>query len=151
MFLDDVFVPDDCVVGEVDGGWRLARTTLANERVAMGGGSSFGAEVEALLRIASERGADLHRLGELIASGLVVSLMDQFGTDPSVRKLVGVRHRQDVAEATLDVYGADGALADVAADAIHSFLMTRCLSIAGGTSQILLSLAAERVLGLPRT
>ena len=36
VFLDDVFVPDDCVVGEVDGGWRLARTTLANERVAMG-------------------------------------------------------------------------------------------------------------------
>lgn len=38
VFLDDVFVPDDCVVGEVNGGWRLARTTLANERVAIGGG-----------------------------------------------------------------------------------------------------------------
>ena len=35
VFLDDVFVPDDCVVGEVDDGWKLARTTLANERVAM--------------------------------------------------------------------------------------------------------------------
>jgi alkylation response protein AidB-like acyl-CoA dehydrogenase len=86
-----------------------------------------------------------------VAGGLVVTLMDQLGTDPSVRKLVGVRHRQEVAEATLDAYGADGALADVAADAIHTFLMTRCLSIAGGTSQILLTLAAERVLGLPRT
>ena len=37
VFLDDVFVPDECVVGELNGGWRLARTTLANERVAMGG------------------------------------------------------------------------------------------------------------------
>ena len=35
VFLDDVFVPDDCLVGEVDDGWKLARTTLANERVAM--------------------------------------------------------------------------------------------------------------------
>ncbi|MET0237309.1 MAG: acyl-CoA dehydrogenase [Kibdelosporangium sp.] len=151
VFLDDVFVPADCVVGALGEGWKLARTTLANERVAMGAGSSFGPEVEDLLRIAAERGADPQRLGELLAAGLVVSLMDQFGTDPSVRKLVGVRHRQEVAEATLDVHGADGALADVAADAIHSFLLTRCLSIAGGTSQILLTLAAERVLGLPRT
>ena len=40
VFLDDVFVPDDCVVGEVDDGWKLARTTLANERVAMAGRTS---------------------------------------------------------------------------------------------------------------
>ena len=37
VFLDGVFVPDECVVGEVDGGWKLARTTLSNERVAMAG------------------------------------------------------------------------------------------------------------------
>jgi alkylation response protein AidB-like acyl-CoA dehydrogenase len=40
-----VFVPDDCVVGELGEGWKLTRTTLANERVAMGSGSSFGTEV----------------------------------------------------------------------------------------------------------
>ncbi|WP_460444182.1 acyl-CoA dehydrogenase family protein, partial [Amycolatopsis cihanbeyliensis] len=49
VFLHEVFVPDDCVVGEVDGGWRLARTTLASERVALAGGSSVGDGVEALL------------------------------------------------------------------------------------------------------
>ena len=48
VFLDDVFVPDDCVVGEVDGGWRLARTTLANERVAMAAAGS-GSSVERAL------------------------------------------------------------------------------------------------------
>ncbi|SMD09703.1 acyl-CoA dehydrogenase [Kibdelosporangium aridum] len=149
VFLDGVFVPDDCVVGQPGDGWKLTRTTLANERVAMGSSSSFGAEVENLLSKAA--GADPEKLGALVAGGLVVSLMDQFGTDPSVRKLVGVRHRQAVAEAVLDSYGAEGALADVAADAIHSFLVTRCLSIAGGTTQILSTLAAERVLGLPRT
>jgi alkylation response protein AidB-like acyl-CoA dehydrogenase len=150
VFLDDVHVPDSCVVGELGDGWRLTRTTLANERVAMGGGSSFGVEVEELLALAGQRDADPERLGALVADGLVVSLMDHLAVDPSVRKLVGVRHRQEVAEMALEVYGPEGALADVAGDAIHQFLMTRCLSIAGGTSQILMTLAAERVLGLPR-
>ena len=39
VFFDDVFVPDDCLVGAEHDGWRAARTTLANERVFMGGGS----------------------------------------------------------------------------------------------------------------
>jgi alkylation response protein AidB-like acyl-CoA dehydrogenase len=42
VFLDECFVPDDCVVGQVDGGWRLARTTLANERVSLSSDSAFG-------------------------------------------------------------------------------------------------------------
>ena len=50
VFLDDVFVPDDCVVGEVDGGWKLARTTLANERVAMAG-SHLGDSPERAVRL----------------------------------------------------------------------------------------------------
>ena len=40
MFFTDVFVPDDCLVGEPGDGWRLARTTLGNERVSMGTGLS---------------------------------------------------------------------------------------------------------------
>ena len=42
VFLSDVFVPDDCVIGDVNDGWRAARTTLENERVSMGSGASFG-------------------------------------------------------------------------------------------------------------
>jgi len=68
-----------------------------------------------------------------------------------VRKLLGVAHRQAVAETALALAGVQGAAADGrAAEAVDSFLLTRCLSIAGGTSQILLSLVAERLLGLPR-
>ena len=48
VFLDDVFVPDDCVIGDVNGGWGLARITLANERVSMSSGSTFGIGVESL-------------------------------------------------------------------------------------------------------
>ena len=57
-----------------------------------------------------------------------------------MRKLVGVAHRQAVAETALTLCGPDGAATDgAAADAVHEFLLTRCLSIAGGTTQILLS------------
>ncbi|GDY28980.1 acyl-CoA dehydrogenase [Gandjariella thermophila] len=167
VFLDGVFVPDGNVVGEVNGGWRLARTTLANERVAMGGGSSLGDGLERVLDLARRRGVAgdagvAERLGALVAEAIVVGLLDLRATlrrlggqDPgpesSVRKLVGVRHRQAVAETALDLAGPDGAAADEGTGAlVHDFLLSRCLSIAGGTTQILLTLAGERILGLPR-
>jgi hypothetical protein len=65
--------------------------------------------------------------------------------------LLGVAHRQAVAETSLALCGPEGAAADgSAAEPLHEFLLSRCLSIAGGTTQILLSVVAERVLGLPR-
>ncbi|KOV86768.1 acyl-CoA dehydrogenase family protein [Nocardia sp. NRRL S-836] len=153
VFLDEVFVPDDCVVGAVNDGWRLARTTLANERVAMGRGSSLGEALEQVLAAGPEPS---ERLGVLVAEGLAVSLLDlraglrqlhgqEPGPESSVRKLVGVRHRQDVAEFAVEL---DGGL--VHSDQVHEFLLTRCLSIAGGTTQVLMNLAGERILGLPR-
>jgi alkylation response protein AidB-like acyl-CoA dehydrogenase len=163
VFLDDVFVPDDCVVGEVDGGWPLARTTLANERVAIGGGSSLGEGVERLLSLAADLDDGAReRIGFLVAQGLSVSLVDLRATqrqldgrgpgpESSVCKLVGVRQRQDVAEAALELLGPAGAAIDEATSpAVHEFLLTRCLSIAGGTTQVLLNLVGERILGLPR-
>ena len=163
VFLDGVFVPDDCVVGAPGDGWRLARGTLAFERVAMGRGSSLGEGVEGLVAAVQDggRSADpivLDRLGALVADGLagsllgVRSLLRQLHGTPaaaesSVAKLVGVGHRQAIAEAALELSGADGATAGPAA---QEFLLTRCLSIAGGTTQILLTVAAERILGLPR-
>ncbi|GAA5145041.1 acyl-CoA dehydrogenase [Pseudonocardia eucalypti] len=159
VFLDDVFVPSDCLVGSPTGGWALARTTLANERVAMGGGSALGEGVERLLAWAAE---PEERVGALVAQGLAVSLLELRGTlrrldgrDPgpesSVRKLVGVAHRQDVAEAALDLAGPAGASSEGAtAPLVHEFLLSRCHSIAGGTTQILRTLIGERILGLPR-
>jgi alkylation response protein AidB-like acyl-CoA dehydrogenase len=155
VFLDGVFVPDDCVVGEVNGGWRLARTTLANERVAIGAGSSLGESVERLLAVPGVD-TDLDRLGFLVAQGLSVSLVDLRATlrqldgrgpgpESSVCKLVGVRQRQDVAEAAVDLVGAA-----VVSPQLYEFLLTRCLSIAGGTTQVLRNLVGERILGLPR-
>ncbi|QNG17412.1 acyl-CoA dehydrogenase [Rhodococcus triatomae] len=159
VFLDDVFVPDDAVVGSPGDGWKLARTTLANERVAMSGGSALGGAMEELLALADRPDPVVDdRIGDLAAHAMVGSLLGLRGTlralggqDPgpesSVRKLVGVRQRQDVAELAMDIAGtagwAEGPLT-------REFLNTRCLSIAGGTTQILLTVAAERLLGLPR-
>src|SRR5690348_13169090 len=141
VFLDGVFVPDDCVVGEVNGGWPLARTTLANERVALGAGSSLGAGVERLLTLSVDD-STRERVGFLVAQGLSVSLVDLRATlrqldgrgpgpESSVCKLVGVRQRQDVAEAVLDLLGpAAAAIDDDTGADVHEFLLTRCLSIA---------------------
>jgi alkylation response protein AidB-like acyl-CoA dehydrogenase len=167
VFLDHVFVPDECVVGAPGDGWRVARTTLASERIAMGAGSSVGGAVEQLLQLTARNGtADdpvaRQLLGRLIADGMAVSVLDLQavlaqlrGADPgplaAVRKLAGVAHRQAVAEAALELTGTAGAAADGdGSEFLHEFLLTRCLSIAGGTTQILLSLVAERQLGLPR-
>ena len=161
VFFDDVFVPDEMVVGEVNQGWRLARTTLANERVAMAQGTALGNPMEELLRVVAELevdGAQQDRLGELITVAQVGSLLDQriaqlavVGQDPgpqaSARKLIGVRYRQALAEFRMEV--SDGAGA-VDSREVHDFLNTRCLTIAGGTEQILLTMAGERLLGLPR-
>jgi alkylation response protein AidB-like acyl-CoA dehydrogenase len=161
VFLDDVFVPDDLVVGEVNDGWRLARTTLANERIAMSGGSGIDSELEVVLAGAQRLGVDeatRERLGRLVAESLSGAVLDVRSTlrqldgrdttaESSVRKLIGVRHRQRVAETGLELLGADAA---AQGEEVHQFLMTRCLTIAGGTTQVLLTLAAERILGLPR-
>ncbi|MDT5233853.1 MAG: 3-oxochol-4-en-24-oyl-CoA dehydrogenase [Mycobacterium sp.] len=161
VFLDSVFVPDEMVVGTVNDGWRLARTTLANERVAMAHGTALGNPMEQLLAAVAEINLDVaqqDRLAGLIITAQVGSLLDQRiaqlavgGQDPgaesSVRKLIGVRYRQALAEFRMDL--TDGA-GIVEGKIVHDFLNTRCLTIAGGTEQILLTLAAERLLGLPR-
>lgn len=161
VFFDDLFVPDELVVGEVDGGWPLARTTLANERVAIATGGALDKGMEHLLDVIGDReldGAEADRLGTLIIAAQVGSLLDQLiarlavgGNDPgapsSVRKLIGVRYRQGLAETVMDFLDGGGI---VDSPDVRYFLNTRCLSIAGGTEQILLTLAGERLLGLPR-
>ena len=175
VFLDDVFVPDECVVGEVDGGWRLARTTLANERVAMAG---------TRLELSTERAVQLvggtvdngpsdaavravepeHRaaVGRAVAWSTVVALLGTRatlrsiagqgpGAESSVAKLVGVRTRQDSAELVVELLGDRVFSGDeLSRAALHELLLTRCLSIAGGTTQVLRNVVGERILGLPR-
>jgi alkylation response protein AidB-like acyl-CoA dehydrogenase len=167
IFLDDVFVPDDCLVGGPTEGWKCARTTLANERVSMAEGSSFGPGVSALFELAQRRGllddplvAD--RLGGLVAEAHAITMLGvrttlralsggQPGPEASVRKLLGVEHEQAVQEAGLALLGPDGVTGEGdGAVWAGGFLGNRALSIAGGTSEIQRNVIAERLLGLPK-
>jgi alkylation response protein AidB-like acyl-CoA dehydrogenase len=167
VFFDGVFVPDECVIGDVDGGWSLARLTLANERVSMSSGSTFGIGVESLLRLADRLGGALVptmavRLGSLLAEAQSLRLMTHrstlralAGTDPgseaSLRKLLGAEHEQRVQEFGLAMLGPEGATMDGRANRwTQGFLATRCLTVAGGTSEVQRNVIAERLLGLPR-
>jgi 3-oxochol-4-en-24-oyl-CoA dehydrogenase len=164
VFLDDVFVPDELVVGEVDDGWKLARTTLANERVAMAS-ARLSQSTERAIALASGGVTAAQRVavGHSIALATVCSLLGVRatlrslagqgpGAESSVAKLLGVRNRQDGAELVVRLHG-DAILVDdsdeVRAD-VWEMLNTRCLSIAGGTTQVLRNVAGERILRLPR-
>ncbi|MFJ9826400.1 acyl-CoA dehydrogenase [Streptomyces sp. NPDC101160] len=154
VFLDDVPLPADAVVGEVGGGWQVARNTLGNERVHMADQVAFDSGLESLIAACdSVDGSVRVRIGALVAEahalaciGLRTTLLQVSGLEPgpgaSVRKLVQTLHQQKVAELTLELLPSPRA--------VHGMLMSRCLTIAGGTTQVQLNVVAERLLGLPR-
>ncbi|GAA0237456.1 acyl-CoA dehydrogenase [Actinomadura nitritigenes] len=166
VFLDGVFIPDDLLVAAPGDGWKLARTTLANERVSLSNDSSLGSGGEALLELAAE-GADDERLttlGGILCDAQSSSLFGlrttlrslaggQPGAESSIGKLIGVEHIQQVWETAVDWIGADALTGEGAGgmqDPTWMFLNSRNMSIAGGTTDVQLNIIGERLLGLPR-
>jgi alkylation response protein AidB-like acyl-CoA dehydrogenase len=163
VFFDDVFVPDSDVVGGVGEGWKVARATLCNERVSIGGGSgsiSFGtAELVKLLDESGTADAE-HRVGEMIAEAHTLRLLNLRqaaravigagpGPEANVTKLVKAEHSQRITELGIDLAGTAAVTGD-APELTYAYLFARCLTIAGGTSEIMRNTIAERLLGLPR-
>lgn len=168
VFLDDVRVPADCVVGDVDDGWRVANTTLGAERTAIGTGGQTGwkdvAEVSRRLGRNEEPGIrqDIARLAtrELIQRWLVYRVRTAAakglppGPEAAVLKLVNSHQVEHVGAALMSVLGPLATLSgDDAPDGgfwQDVFLFQWSSRIGGGTENIQRNILAERVLGLPR-
>lgn len=163
VFFDDVFVPDRDVVGAVNDGWSVAMAAFGNERVSIGGGSvtmTADALIDLLTRhrprdtgVAREVGALLIEAYTLATLNLRQAARAVFDAGPGIEgniaKLFGAEHAQRVSELGLRIAG-QAILVGEEPNVVHDYLFSRCLTIAGGTSEIVRNLIAERILGLPR-
>jgi alkylation response protein AidB-like acyl-CoA dehydrogenase len=163
VFFDDVFVPDRDVVGGVNDGWSVAMAAFGNERVSIGGGSvtmTADALIDLLARHRPDDTGSARDVGALLIESYTLATLNLRqaaravfdvgpGIEGNIAKLFGAEHAQRVAELALRI--ADRAiLVGEEPDVVHDYLFSRCLTIAGGTSEIVRNLIAERILGLPR-
>jgi alkylation response protein AidB-like acyl-CoA dehydrogenase len=178
VFLTDVALPDSLRLGDVGDGWRVAQTTLMNERVAIGGaampreGGMIATLAQTWRRHPELRTPGMHdavlrlwvaaeaarlagaRLRQQLAAG-------QPGPEGSAQKLGFARLNQEISGVELELLGEDGLSYDdwtnrrpgqvnmFGRTAAYRYLRSKGNSIEGGTSEILRNIIAERVLGLP--
>jgi hypothetical protein len=167
VFFSDVFVPDDDVVGPIDGGWTVARATLGNESVSIGGGQ-YGAATpgDAVITLFDAHPGRLPggagRIGRYIANTQAMDVLNLRNThravagegpsaEGNITKLVLSENGQEMAAMVAALTGPETAfLEGPGAFAGNLVLSNRAMSIAGGTSEIKRNQIGERILGLPR-
>jgi alkylation response protein AidB-like acyl-CoA dehydrogenase len=180
VYFDGVVVPRENVLGELNGGWKLAMHTLTNERgpVVLSHQVKLRVALDALasdaVRYARDGAAaidDPHVRASLVRAHVAVEVLRYHayrstgaaiargaaGVETSVDKLQMTAADKLVGDAALDVLGTFAVSQAAAPEDAgahrwqHLYLHTRASSIYGGTSQIQKSIIAERILGLPRS
>jgi alkylation response protein AidB-like acyl-CoA dehydrogenase len=167
VFFDEVFVPDADVVGDVNRGWQVARATLGNERISIGGGSSApaGFTADDLIKLldgapAETAATHVRRAGEVLAEAHTLRLLNlrratraiagaEPGPEGNVTKLLLAEQSQRLTELGMELAGS-AAVVGQTARLTRAYLGNRAMTIAGGTSEITRNTIAERILGLPR-
>ncbi|MGV0722590.1 acyl-CoA dehydrogenase [Mycolicibacterium elephantis] len=168
VFLDDVFVPDDMVLGEVNRGWEVSRNTLTAERVSIGSSEPpFLANLNGFVGFIKDGQFDQieqNHAGHLIAEGYAAKVLNMRSTlltlaggDPmpaaAISKLLSMKTGQGYAEFAVASFGTDGAIAEpgeIQGTWLEYLLGSRATTIYGGTTEVQLNIIAERLLGLPR-
>ena len=176
VFLTDVRLPADHLVGPEHGGWELAKVTLGNERVSLSGEGALwgmGPTADDLVEVVRAAGGapDPVRRDALVSVWMESQILRVLrlrtvsavlagrapGPEASVRKAIADAHGQHVMGLARDLAGAHAMLAGSGptggtGDRVWSrgFLFSPALTIGGGTAEVQRSIVAEKVLGLPR-
>jgi 3-oxochol-4-en-24-oyl-CoA dehydrogenase len=164
VFLDDLFVPDEMLLGGATDGWDLAIATMAEERSAISGYVKFDRAV-ALRRLAAEPGPDRHdaqrALGELDAYTNAIKalgvretirLLDGQASGPasSIAKVAMNVLLRRTFKATLELVGRVAMVSDSDPAVVQPYLQLPAELLGGGTREIQLNIIAQMILGLPR-
>ncbi len=173
LFLEDAFVPDDCVLGEVNQGWKVAMSTTGSERgLTLRSPGRFVATCDRLVELyqARKESADPALRADVVQAwmdadaynlytlGSVTKMIEggEMGSESSLNKVFWSEMDLRIHEVGLDLIGNRAELDEGSAEAIDDGYWMKAFQFAlagpiyAGTNEIQRNVIAERVLGLPR-